>query len=159
MVQAQLEDFANGWVKPMLKRAADADIDLDELGVPEEIATNLTFPEIVNPYNRDRLLSYVRNGPDKHPGAKSVYIKRDKAASEEVSRNKNADKGDDEDILRLQAHKALSPVSTACAKSPSTPVRRLVAACRACDAAGTPAQMNLRSRRPAGLIGVSEPRL
>ena len=57
----------------------DANIDLDELGVPEEIATNLTFPETVNPYNRDRLLSYVRNGPDKHPGAKSVYIKRDKA--------------------------------------------------------------------------------
>jgi DNA-directed RNA polymerase II subunit RPB1 len=56
----------------------DANIDLDELGVPEEIATNLTFPEIVNPYNRERLLSYVRNGPDKHPGAKSVYLKRDK---------------------------------------------------------------------------------
>jgi DNA-directed RNA polymerase II subunit RPB1 len=57
----------------------DALIDLDELGVPEEIATNLTFPETVSPYNRERLLGYVRNGPDKHPGAKSVYIKRDKA--------------------------------------------------------------------------------
>ena len=57
----------------------DANIDLDELGVPEEIATNLTFPETVNPYNRERLLSYVRNGPVKHPGAKSVYLKRDRA--------------------------------------------------------------------------------
>ena len=57
----------------------DANIDLDELGVPEEIATNLTFPEIVSPYNRERLLGYVRNGPDKHPGAKSVYIKKDKS--------------------------------------------------------------------------------
>ncbi len=57
----------------------DANIDLDELGVPEEIATNLTFPEIVSPYNRDRLLGYVRNGPDKHPGAKSVYVKKDRA--------------------------------------------------------------------------------
>lgn len=56
----------------------DANIDLDELGVPEEIATNLTFPETVSPYNRERLLSYVRNGPDKYPGAKSVYVKRDK---------------------------------------------------------------------------------
>jgi DNA-directed RNA polymerase II subunit RPB1 len=56
----------------------DANIDLDELGVPEEIATNLTFPEIVNAYNRERLLGYVRNGPEKHPGAKSVYVKRDK---------------------------------------------------------------------------------
>jgi DNA-directed RNA polymerase II subunit RPB1 len=57
----------------------DANIDLDELGVPEEIATNLTFPEIVSPYNRERLLNYVRNGPDKHPGAKSVFIKKDKS--------------------------------------------------------------------------------
>jgi DNA-directed RNA polymerase beta' subunit len=56
----------------------DANIDLDELGVPEEIASNLTFPEIVSQYNRERLLGYVRNGPDKHPGAKSVFSKRDK---------------------------------------------------------------------------------
>jgi len=55
----------------------DANIDLDELGVPEEIATNLTFPEIVSPYNRERLLGYVKNGPDTHPGAKSVYLKAD----------------------------------------------------------------------------------
>ena len=56
----------------------DANIDLDELGVPEEIAVNLTFPETVSAYNRERLLGYVRNGPDKHPGAKSVFLKRDK---------------------------------------------------------------------------------
>jgi DNA-directed RNA polymerase II subunit RPB1 len=56
----------------------DANIDLDELGVPEEIATNLTFPETVSAYNRERLLVNVRNGPDKHPGAKSVYLKHDK---------------------------------------------------------------------------------
>ena len=56
----------------------DANIDVDELGVPIEIATNLTKPEIVTPYNRDRLMMYVRNGPAKHPGAKSVYIKNDK---------------------------------------------------------------------------------
>jgi len=55
----------------------DANIELDELGVPEEIAINLTFPEIVSPYNRDRLLGYLKNGPDKHPGAKSVYLKSD----------------------------------------------------------------------------------
>jgi len=55
----------------------DANIDLDELGVPEEIAINLTFPEIVNVFNRDRLTAYVRNGPDKHPGAKSVFLKQD----------------------------------------------------------------------------------
>jgi len=58
----------------------DANIDLDELGVPEEIAINLTFPEIVSVYNRDRLLEYIRNGPDKHPGAKTVFLKQDKRA-------------------------------------------------------------------------------
>ena len=56
----------------------DANIDLDELGVPEEIAMNLTFPEIVSQYNRERLLGYIRNGPEKYPGAKSVYVKRDR---------------------------------------------------------------------------------
>jgi DNA-directed RNA polymerase II subunit RPB1 len=53
----------------------DANIDVDELGVPEEIAMNLTFPEIVTPYNRDRLMAYITNGPLKYPGAKSVYIR------------------------------------------------------------------------------------
>ena len=56
----------------------DANIELDELGVPLEIATNLTFPEIVSVYNRDRLMGYIRNGPDKHPGAKTVFLKQDK---------------------------------------------------------------------------------
>jgi DNA-directed RNA polymerase II subunit RPB1 len=55
----------------------DATIELDELGVPEEIATNLTFPETVNVYNRERLLKAVQNGPTTYPGAKDVYLKRD----------------------------------------------------------------------------------
>jgi DNA-directed RNA polymerase II subunit RPB1 len=55
----------------------DSNIDVDELGVPEEIAMNLTFPEIVTVYNRDRLMSYIRNGPSKYPGAKSVFLKDD----------------------------------------------------------------------------------
>jgi len=56
----------------------DPNIELDELGVPEEIASNLTFPETVTAYNRDRLMSYVRNGPNRHPGAKSVFLKNEK---------------------------------------------------------------------------------
>jgi DNA-directed RNA polymerase II subunit RPB1 len=55
----------------------DSNIDVDELGVPEEIAMNLTFPETVTVYNRDRLMSYIRNGHAKYPGAKSVYLKDD----------------------------------------------------------------------------------
>lgn len=50
----------------------DPNISIDELGVPIKIAMNLTFPEIVHKYNRDKLLQYVINGPDKYPGAKFI---------------------------------------------------------------------------------------
>jgi len=56
----------------------DANIDLDELGVPEEIAINLTFPEMVTSFNRDRMMTYVRNGTATYPGAKSVYFTDEK---------------------------------------------------------------------------------
>jgi DNA-directed RNA polymerase II subunit RPB1 len=50
----------------------DPRIGIDELGVPVKIAMNLTFPEIVNKHNKDKLLQFVRNGPDHYPGAKHV---------------------------------------------------------------------------------------
>lgn len=50
----------------------DPNISLDELGVPVKIAMNLTFPEIVNKYNKDEMYKLVRNGPDVFPGAKYV---------------------------------------------------------------------------------------
>lgn len=49
-------------------------ISIDELGVPIKIAMNLTMPEVVNKYNKAKLIELVRNGPDKYPGAK--YIKQ-----------------------------------------------------------------------------------
>jgi len=55
----------------------DPNIDVDQLGVPEEIAINLTFPEIVTQYNRDRLMQAVLNGPFKYPGAKNVELKNE----------------------------------------------------------------------------------
>jgi len=54
----------------------DANIDLDQLGVPIKIALNLTFPEIVNTFNIEDLKSYIKNGPYKWPGAKSI-VKKD----------------------------------------------------------------------------------
>ena len=50
----------------------DPNIGIDELGVPYKIAMNLTYPEIVTEYNINKLYKYVRNGPFKHPGAKSI---------------------------------------------------------------------------------------
>jgi DNA-directed RNA polymerase II subunit RPB1 len=50
----------------------DPNIELDELGVPYSIAKNLTYPEIVNPYNKEKLVQLLNNGPDTYPGIKTV---------------------------------------------------------------------------------------
>jgi len=54
----------------------DPNIELDELGVPIAIALNLTFPETVTKLNIKRLKKLIINGPDNHPGAKTI-IKKD----------------------------------------------------------------------------------
>ena len=55
---------------------AEPNIMLDELGVPVEIARNLTFPEVVNDLNKERLQKYVDTGTNpkhlKDVGAKYV---------------------------------------------------------------------------------------
>ena len=50
----------------------DPNIELDQLGVPIMIATNMTIPEVVNTFNLDRLEKLVRNGSKKWPGAKNI---------------------------------------------------------------------------------------
>ncbi|MEM2062410.1 MAG: DNA-directed RNA polymerase subunit A'', partial [Candidatus Nitrosocaldus sp.] len=47
-------------------------LDISEVGVPEEIAKKLTIPEVVSPWNIDRLRVLVMNGPNKHPGANYI---------------------------------------------------------------------------------------
>jgi DNA-directed RNA polymerase II subunit RPB1 len=51
---------------------SDPNLGLDELGVPIKIAMNVTFPEVVTPFNIDRLSKLVRNGRDVYPGANFV---------------------------------------------------------------------------------------
>jgi DNA-directed RNA polymerase II subunit RPB1 len=50
----------------------DPSISVSEIGVPMEIAMNLTFPERVTEYNRKKLYALVQNGTDKYPGAKTI---------------------------------------------------------------------------------------
>ena len=51
----------------------DPNLELDQLGVPIKIASNLTIPEISeNTYNIKRLTQLVENGPMKWPGAKQL---------------------------------------------------------------------------------------
>jgi DNA-directed RNA polymerase beta' subunit len=51
---------------------SDPNLGLDELGVPIKIAMNITFPEVVTPFNIDKLSKLVRNGRDIYPGANFV---------------------------------------------------------------------------------------
>ena len=53
----------------------DPNLELDQLGVPVKIATNLTVPETVNTFNIERLSQLVESGPDSWPGAKSIIKK------------------------------------------------------------------------------------
>jgi DNA-directed RNA polymerase II subunit RPB1 len=53
----------------------DPNIEIDELGVPLKIATNLTYPVTINRFNRDYMRTIVKNGPDKWPGAKTILKK------------------------------------------------------------------------------------
>ena len=50
----------------------DPSISIDEYGVQMKIAMNLTVPEIVTKYNKEKLYRLVRNGPLVHPGAKQI---------------------------------------------------------------------------------------
>jgi len=53
----------------------DPNISIAEVGVPMKIAMNLTRPEVVTKFNRDRLYKYIQNGTDTFPGAKSIIRK------------------------------------------------------------------------------------
>jgi DNA-directed RNA polymerase beta' subunit len=53
----------------------DPNISIAEVGVPMKIAMNLTRPEMVTVYNRDRLYKYIQNGAEVFPGAKSIIRK------------------------------------------------------------------------------------
>jgi DNA-directed RNA polymerase II subunit RPB1 len=50
----------------------DPNISIAELGVPIKIAMNLTVPERVTDYNRDKIYKLVQNGSAVYPGAKTL---------------------------------------------------------------------------------------
>ncbi|XP_057669657.1 DNA-directed RNA polymerase I subunit RPA1 [Diorhabda carinulata] len=47
----------------------DPNLNIDEIGVPEEFAKKLTYPVAVTPWNVEELRKMVLNGPNVHPGA------------------------------------------------------------------------------------------
>ena len=50
----------------------DPNLDLSEVGVPEQIAMKLTIPEIVTEWNIERMRQLVINGPNKFPGVNYI---------------------------------------------------------------------------------------
>ncbi|MEM3061607.1 MAG: DNA-directed RNA polymerase subunit A', partial [Candidatus Bathyarchaeia archaeon] len=52
----------------------DINLDINEVGVPIEVATRLTLPEKVTQWNLEEMKKLVENGPEKYPGA--LYIIR-----------------------------------------------------------------------------------
>jgi DNA-directed RNA polymerase II subunit RPB1 len=69
----------------------DPYISIDELGVPIKVAVNITFPEVVNEYNIDKMRELIKNGSDVWPGAK--YIKKSTRTinlKHSIEREKNA---------------------------------------------------------------------
>ena len=50
----------------------DPNIEVDQVGIPYEIAMNLTFPETVTNFNKQFLYTLIHNGTKKHPGANSI---------------------------------------------------------------------------------------
>ncbi len=50
----------------------DPMLDLNEVGVPIEIAMKMTIPERVNDWNIKYLKEFIKNGPKKYPGANYV---------------------------------------------------------------------------------------
>ena len=50
----------------------DPNISINEVGVPEMIAKEVTVPTYVNEWNINKMKEHVLNGPNKHPGANYV---------------------------------------------------------------------------------------
>ncbi|KAK2759928.1 hypothetical protein FQN54_002664 [Arachnomyces sp. PD_36] len=50
----------------------DPNLQIDEVAVPELVAKNMTYPEVVSRYNKEKLRQRVRNGMKKWPGANYI---------------------------------------------------------------------------------------
>lgn len=53
----------------------DPNLRIDEVGVPRDVAMVMTYPEVVNKVNKERLKKLVANGPNVHPGARYIVPK------------------------------------------------------------------------------------
>uniref|UniRef100_A0A6C0IIL0 DNA-directed RNA polymerase II subunit RPB1 n=1 Tax=viral metagenome TaxID=1070528 RepID=A0A6C0IIL0_9ZZZZ len=59
----------------------DPNISIEELGMPIKIAMNLTIPERVTQFNRNKMYKLIQNGADIYPGAKTIVQKNGRIIS------------------------------------------------------------------------------
>ncbi|MFQ5940705.1 MAG: DNA-directed RNA polymerase subunit A' [Nitrososphaerales archaeon] len=52
--------------------APDPNLDISEVGVPEDVVKKLTIPETVSEWNMERLKRLIMNGPNIYPGANYI---------------------------------------------------------------------------------------
>lgn len=50
----------------------DPNLAIDEVAVPRRVAKTLTYPSKVTQYNIHKMKDWVKNGPDRHPGANNI---------------------------------------------------------------------------------------
>ncbi|KPM03001.1 DNA-directed RNA polymerase III subunit RPC1-like protein [Sarcoptes scabiei] len=68
----------------------DPNLGIDEVGIPLKIASHMTYPVAVTPYNISLMRELVRNGPYNHPGAIFIYFKNRKVHLGYVDRQRVA---------------------------------------------------------------------
>jgi len=67
----------------------DPNLTLEQLGIPLKVATNLTYPETVTPYNFDEMKRLIQNGPSNWPGAKYIIRHDDRMIDLSALRNRS----------------------------------------------------------------------
>lgn len=77
----------------------DPHIRIDEVGVPLTFARTIQFEEVVQEYNKKRLLGYVQNGRKKYPGATKI-IKKSTGAEYDVDSAREVDLENGDTVLR-----------------------------------------------------------
>ena len=63
----------------------DPNCAIDEVIVPTLMAKVLTYPDVVNRYNIEKLRQLVKNGSNVHPGANTVTINNENGQSHSFS--------------------------------------------------------------------------
>jgi DNA-directed RNA polymerase II subunit RPB1 len=99
-------------------------LDIAHVGVPRTIAMNLTFPERVTKFNKSYLRKLIANGPNVHPGAKTIIRDDGSVIDLRYSKGRNDEHLEtgyiverhivDEDVIMFNRQPSLHKMSIMC---------------------------------------------